>query len=60
MVDGAHGHVRHAVRLVVVGHKGVLEVVIDLHLSVEVKIVLVQALTTLLATMFAVQARDYA
>ena len=61
MVDGAHGHMRHAVRLVVVGHKSVLEVVIDLNLPVEVKIVLVQVSTILLATIFAVQViiRDY-
>ena len=59
MVDGAHGHVRHAVRLVMVGHKGVLEVVIDLDPPVEVKIVLVQVSTILLATVFAVQVRDY-
>ena len=59
MVDGAHGHMRHAVRLVMVGHKGVLEVVIDLDPPVEVKIVLVQVSTILLATVFAVRVRDY-
>ena len=58
MMYGAHGHVSHVVRLVVVGHKGVLEVVVDLHIPVGVKVVLVQVSTILLATMFAVQVRD--
>ena len=58
MVNGAHGHVSHVVRLVVVGHNGVLEVVVDLHLPVGVKIVVVHVSTIFLATVFAVQVRD--
>ena len=40
MVDGVHGHIDHAVRLVVVESNGELENVGILHLPVEVKIVL--------------------
>ena len=40
MVDGVHGHMGHAVRLVVVESNGELENVQILHLPVEAKIVL--------------------
>ena len=51
MVDGAHGHVDHVVRHVVLEQRVVLEDVIILYLPVEEKIVLAQMLVKVHASL---------
>ena len=57
MVDGVHGDMDHAVRVVVVEHNSVLEDVTILHLPVEEVIVMAQVLMLSHATLISILVR---